>query len=79
MDPMFRFWNRNMDFLIFAITGDIFDVTVCNRHQTWARYLDSTFVLWILDLDAVSGFWNRNIDFLKFAITGKLLCCKLLL
>ena len=61
LDPILRFWNRNIDFLKFAIAGELILTTACNRYQM------------ILDLNLASGFWNRNIDFLKFAIVGDLL------
>ena len=77
LDPIFRFWNRNIDILIFVIAGDLLVVSyqaIPNAIMCQvSRYLDSKF-----GSDHRFGFRIRIIEpehiyFLKFAISAELL------
>ena len=57
MDPIFQFWNWNMDFLKFALARKLLVATANSFYffkrfprlfyVTWTRYLGSKFILYI--------------------------------
>ena len=73
LDPIFQFWNWNMDFHTFGHKWELLVIAAYNRYQinlctiirAWARYLDYEFGLLIIDADSGSGFRTRNIYFLS--------------